>query len=57
MGIQNENDTVLIVTDDTHKLSIMQKIGEKCGIHSDAKGIVLSLPIDTVIGIEAEDDD
>lgn len=57
MGIQNENDTVLIVTDDTHKLSIMQKIGEKSGIHSDAKGIVLSLPIDTVIGIEAEDDD
>lgn len=57
MGIQNENDTVLIVTENSHKLEIMQAIGEKCGVHSEAKGIVLSLPIDTVIGIEDEDDD
>ena len=57
MGIQNENDTVLIVADSTHKLKIMQAISEKCGVHSDAKGIVLSLPIDTVIGVEDEDED
>lgn len=57
MGIQNENDTVLIVAENSHKLEIMQVIGEKCGIHSEAKGIVLSMPIDTVIGIEDEDDD
>ena len=29
----------------------MQSIGEKFGIHSEAKGIVLSLPIDSVIGM------
>ncbi len=57
MGIQNENDTVLIVADDSHKLAIMQAIGEKCGVHSEAKGIVLSMPIDSVIGIDDDIDE
>lgn len=55
MGVQNENDMVFIVTENSHKLQIMQAIGEKCGMHSEAKGIVLSLPIDTVLGIEDEE--
>ncbi len=54
-GIQNENDTVLIVAENDIKLQIMQAVGEKCGMHSDAKGMVLSLPLDTVIGIENEE--
>ncbi len=40
-----------------HKLKIMQAIGEKCGIHSEAKGVVISLPIDSVIGIEDDEEE
>lgn len=54
MGIQNEKDMIFIITDSENKLKIMQEIGEKCGIHSEAKGIVVSLPIDAVLGFEAE---
>ena len=43
---------VFIVTDNEHKLKIMQAIGQHCGMHSEAKGIVLSMPIDTVIGLD-----
>ena len=42
---------ILILADAEHKLPIMQAIGEKCGVHSDAKGIVLSLPIDSAVGL------
>ncbi len=52
MSIQDERDLVLIVSDSENKLNIMRAIGEKCGIHSEAKGIVLSMPIDSVIGFE-----
>lgn len=45
---------IFIITDSENKLKIMQEIGEKCGIHSEAKGIVVSLPIDAVLGFEAE---
>ena len=52
MSIQEEKDMVFIVTDNEHKLKIMQAIGQHCGMHSEAKGIVLSMPIDTVIGLD-----
>lgn len=52
MSIQNEKDMVFIVTNNKNKLKIMQAIGEKCGMHSKAKGIVVSLPIEDVIGLE-----
>lgn len=52
MSIQNEKDMVFIVASSENKLKIMQAIGEKCGMHSEAKGIVVSLPIDSVIGFE-----
>lgn len=54
MSIQNEKDMIFIITDNENKLKIMQAIGEKCGMHSEAKGIVVSLPIDAVIGFESE---
>lgn len=51
MSIQEDKEMLLIVADNDSKLKIMQSVGEKCGMHSEAKGIVLSLPIDTVIGM------
>lgn len=46
-----EKDIVLIVADSETKLAIMQAISEKCGIKTEAKGIVYSMPIDNVIGL------
>lgn len=53
-GVQEEKEIVLIVTNAQNKLKIMQAISEKCGIRTDAKGTVLSLPLDTVIGLNEE---
>ncbi len=52
MGIQEEKEILFIVAKGENKLEIMKAIGDKYGMHSDAKGIVLSLPIDMVLGIE-----
>lgn len=51
MSIQEEKEMVFIITEKDKKLEIMQAIGEKCGVHSEANGLVVSLPIDTVIGV------
>ncbi|MEE0928707.1 MAG: hypothetical protein UIG59_05915 [Acutalibacteraceae bacterium] len=52
LDIQEEKEIVLIVTDVESKAAIMQAIGKSCGIHSEAKGFVLALPIETVIGLD-----
>ena len=52
LSIQEEKEMIYIVADVDSKLSIMKAIGENFGMHSDAKGIVYSMPIDNVIGIE-----
>ena len=57
LSIQEEKEIVFIVAGKEHKLKIMQAIGEKCGIHSEAKGVVISLPIDSVIGIEDDEEE
>ena len=57
LSIQEEKEIVFIVAGKEHKLKIMQAIGEKCGVHSEAKGLVISLPIDNVIGIEDDEEE
>ena len=50
-GMTEEKDIVLIVSGPDNKSAVMNAISEKCGIRSEAKGIVFSLPIDNVIGL------
>ena len=50
-SVQDEKEIVMILSDVENKVPIMQSIGEKCGVQSKAKGIVMSMPIDSVIGI------
>lgn len=52
LGVQEEKEIVLIVSENENKLKIMQSISEKCGVRSEAKGIIVSIPIDNVIGLE-----
>ncbi len=51
LGLQEEKDIILIVAHDQSKAAIMKQIGEKCGIRSEAQGMVFSLPIDDAIGL------
>lgn len=48
---QEESEIVLILTEKEDKVAIMQSILDKCGMNSEAKGIAISMPIDSVIGI------
>lgn len=50
-SVQEEKDIVLILAPHKNKVAIMRAISEKCGMHSKAKGTVVSLPIDEVMGI------
>lgn len=56
ISLEDEKDIVMIVTDNEHKLAIMKAISTECGVKTDAKGFVLSLPIDKVIGINDFDE-
>lgn len=51
LSMQEEKEIVLILSDTDKKVEIMSAISEKCGMRSEAKGIVLSLPIDAVMGL------
>jgi hypothetical protein len=51
LSVQEEKEIVMILTPVEDKLNIMRNISEKCGMNSDAKGIVMSMPIDSVMGI------
>lgn len=55
LSVQEEKEIVLILAGADNKLAIMQAISDACGIRSDAKGIVVSLPIDAVIGLNDEE--
>lgn len=48
---QEEREFVLILAAHENKIKIMSAIGEQCGMHSEAKGLVMSLPIDSVMGL------
>ena len=51
ISMQEEKEILLIITEIENKLPLMKAISENFGLHSEAKGIVTSLPIDTVSGI------
>lgn len=51
LSAQEERELVLILAKREDKVKIMSAISEHCGMHSDAKGLVMSLPIDSVMGL------
>lgn len=54
IAVQEEKEMVLIITSSDKKKEIMQAIGEKCGMHSEAHGFVIATPIDAVVGFEKD---
>ncbi|MBE7092400.1 MAG: hypothetical protein E7365_04400 [Clostridiales bacterium] len=51
LSVQEEKEIVMIIAKSEDKLPIMQSISDKCGMHSEAKGLVMSSPIDAVVGM------
>ncbi|MCI9124158.1 MAG: transposase [Eubacterium sp.] len=51
ISIQEEREVVLILAEKDDKKDIMKAINGRCGMGSEAQGVVLSLPVDEIIGI------
>ena len=51
ISVQPEREIVLIIAQKDVKKPIMQAIGKKFGMQSEANGIVLSLPVDGIAGL------
>ena len=51
LAAQSEKEVVMILTSAKNRLGIMEAITARCGTHSEAKGLVLSLPVESVIGV------
>ncbi|MCM1087780.1 MAG: hypothetical protein NC419_06460 [Muribaculaceae bacterium] len=52
ISVQEEREVVLILAGKEDKLTIMQAISKRCGINTEAQGIILSLPVDTIVGLD-----
>ncbi len=49
--IQPEKDILAILTPQENRLAIMQKITEVAGINTESRALVMSLPVDEIIGL------
>lgn len=54
LGPEDEKEIVLILANNEDKVNIMREISSHCGVHSEAKGAVMSLPVDSVVGLSIE---
>lgn len=50
-SLQEEREIILIIAEKKDKIPIMKAINEKCGMNSDAQGIVMSFPVDSTAGL------
>ena len=51
-SLQEEKEAVMILAKADSMLAIMEAICDICGLQCEAQGIVLSLPVDNVVGLE-----
>lgn len=54
ISIQQEREIVLILAEKESNVAIMKAISEKCGVQSDAHGVVLSVPVENVAGLNKD---
>jgi hypothetical protein len=55
ISVQDEREIIMILTTREKKVPIMRAVCEAHGLNSKAQGIVLSLPVDTVMGLSFEE--
>ena len=56
LAIEPEKDLVLNIVSKKIASKVMAQIREEAGIKSDARGLIISLPIDKVIGLQEDKD-
>ena len=54
VSVQDEKEIVLVLTSREKKLPSMEAVSQSCGITSEAEGLVFSLPVDSVMGLNLE---
>jgi hypothetical protein len=54
VSVQDEKEIVIVLTTREKKLPIMQAVSLSCGIASKAEGLIFSLPVDSVMGLNLE---
>lgn len=54
ISVQPEKEMVYILVEQEKKLAIMKAISEQCGLLSEAQGILMSIPVDGVIGLNID---
>lgn len=52
ISVQEEREVVIILAKRDDKQAIMEAIGQQCGMQSKAQGMVMSLPVDGVVGLD-----
>ena len=52
LSIEPEKELVLNIVKSDIKRKVMEKITKDCGVKTDARGIVLSIPVDSVLGLQ-----
>lgn len=52
IAMQEEQDFVMIIVPREKKVEVMSAISRTCGLGTEAHGVVLSLPVDEVMGLE-----
>jgi nitrogen regulatory protein PII len=54
VSVQDEKEIIIILAAREKKVAIMQAVSEAHGLNSEAQGIVFSLPVDSVLGLNSE---
>ncbi|MDR3138484.1 MAG: hypothetical protein LBT95_02300, partial [Treponema sp.] len=54
VSVQDEREIIIIVTSRDKKAPIMQAISQAYGITSEAGGIIFSLPVDKIMGLNLD---
>lgn len=52
--VQPEKEMIYILVEKDQKMAIMKAIGEQCGLLSEAQGVLMSIPVDGVIGLSTD---
>lgn len=52
ISIQEKKEIVAILASQENRNSIMQSISNECGLKTDARGMVISMPVDNVEGVQ-----
>lgn len=52
ISMQDQQDFVMIVVPKEKKTAVMTAISEKCGLRTEAHGVVVALPVEDIMGVE-----